>query len=69
MEQNFATAVNKEPFSLKRMFMRCFPFQDFKKEQPTDSFISAVRLQISVNEFKSCRKITLKGLYGEYNRL
>ena len=27
--------------------------------------ISAVRLQISVNDAKACRKITLKGLYGE----
>ncbi len=32
MEQGTATAVNKEQFSFKRMFMRCIPFQDFKKE-------------------------------------
>lgn len=33
MEQNIATAVNKEPFSFKRMFMKCIPFQDtFKKD-------------------------------------
>jgi hypothetical protein len=69
MEQSFATAVNKEPFSLKRMFMRCIPFSEFKKEQSQESFISAIRVQINVNEIKCCRKITLKGLYGEYNRL
>ncbi len=27
--------------------------------------ISAVRLQISINDVKGCRKITLKGLYGD----
>ena len=27
--------------------------------------ISAIRLQISVNEAKCCRKIALKGLYGD----
>jgi len=26
MEQTIATAVNKEPFSLKQLFMKCFPF-------------------------------------------
>jgi hypothetical protein len=26
MESNIATAVKKEPFSLKKMFMRCLPF-------------------------------------------
>lgn len=69
MEQSIATAVNKEPFSIKRMFMRCLPFQEFKKEQQTESFISAIRLQILNNEVKVCRKITLKGLYGEQQRL
>jgi hypothetical protein len=70
MESNIATAVNKEPFSLKRMFLRCIPFSsESKKEQPTDSLISAVRLQISVNEAKCCRKITVKGLYGDNARL
>ena len=28
MEQSIATAVNKEPFSLKKMFMKCLPFQE-----------------------------------------
>jgi hypothetical protein len=66
MESNLATAVNKEPFSIKRMFLRCLPFSgDSKKEQPNESTISAVRLQISVNEAKCCRKITVKGLYGD----
>ena len=30
-----------------------------------NSPISAVRLQITVNDVKGCRKITLKGLYGD----
>ena len=74
MEQTIATAVNKEPFSLKRMFMRCFPFVEGGKGSlggnlTQDSPISAVRLQISVNDIKGCRKITLKGLYGDIDLL
>ncbi|CDW76663.1 UNKNOWN [Stylonychia lemnae] len=69
MEQSLATAVNKEPFSIKKMFMRCIPFSDGKNSQQNDSFISAIRIQISVNEQKCCRKIHLKGLYGEITRL
>ncbi len=69
MEQTSATAVNKEPFSIKKMFMRCIPFSDYKKEQPTESFISAIKLEISVNEVKCCRKIKLKGVYGSFSRL
>ena len=42
---------------------------DAKREQATDSLISAIRLQISVNEIKCCRKIALKGLYGDNARL
>jgi len=30
-----------------------------------ESSISAVRLQINVNDTKGCRKITLKGIYGD----
>ena len=44
MEQSIATAVNKEPFSIKRMFLRCIPFGVDKLEQPNESSISAVRL-------------------------
>lgn len=69
MEQGTATAVNKEQFSIKRMFMRCLPFQDFKREQPSDSPISAIKLEIRVNEIKVCRKIILKGIYGEFHRI
>jgi hypothetical protein len=70
MEQTIATAVNKEPFSIKRMFMRCIPFSaDFKQRDQNESFISAIRLQLSVNEVKCCRKIALKGLYGDHTRL
>lgn len=35
------------------------------KSDHNSSSISAVRLQISVNEIKCCRKVTLKGVYGD----
>ena len=35
----------------------------------SDSPISAVRLQITVNDVKGCRKIALKGLYGDQELL
>ena len=79
MEQTIATAVNKEPFSLRKMFLKCLP--SFQQQDTTkgamggsrpsqgnltnNSPISAVRLQITVNDVKGCRKITLKGLYGD----
>jgi hypothetical protein len=67
MEPNNATSVNKEPFSLKKMFMRCNPFSN--QAETSNNSISAIKLQIQVNEVKCCRKITLKGLYGENNKL
>ena len=69
MEQGTATAVNKEQFSFKRMFMKCIPFHDHKKDAPTDSMISAIKMEIRVNETKCCRKISVKGVYGDYGRL
>ena len=67
MEQTIATAVNKEPFSLRKMFLKCLPFAEGKGSgnMTNNSPISAVRLQITVNDVKGCRKITLKGLYGD----
>lgn len=66
MEENIATAVNKEPFSLRKMFLKCLPFVENKNGGlQTNSPISAVRLYILVNDIKGCRKITLKGLYGD----
>ena len=68
MEQTIATAVNKEPFSLRKMFLKCLPFADAKgggDNMTSHSPISAVRLQITVNDIKGSRKITLKGLYGD----
>ena len=67
MEQTIATAVNKEPFSLRKMFLKCLPFAEAKGNgnMTNNSPISAVRLQITVNDVKGCRKITLKGLYGD----
>ena len=45
MEQTIATAVNKEPFSLRKMFLKCLPFTDGKDGNMTSgSPISAVRL-------------------------
>lgn len=69
MDQNIATAVNKEPFSIKKILQRCIPFSDIKRESTSDSQISAVRLSLSVNEVKCCRKVGLKGLYGDNNKL
>lgn len=70
MEANLATAVNKEPFSFRKMFLRCLPFNsDSKHETPNEATISAIRLQITVNEAKCCRKIAVKGLYGDQVRL
>ena len=66
MDQTIATAVNKEPFSIKQMLLKCFPFTEKGTRQDSkESPISAVRLQLSVNDLKGCRKITLKGLYGD----
>lgn len=31
--------------------------------------MSAIRILISVNEAKSCRKVTIKGLYGNYHSI
>jgi hypothetical protein len=65
MEQTMATAVNKEPISFKRMFFNCLPFQSKdQKQEGADACISAVRLQISFNDAKNCRKVIVKGLYG-----
>ena len=45
MEATLATAVNKEPFSFRKMFLRCLPFNtDSKREAPTEAMISAIRL-------------------------
>ena len=41
MESNLATAVNKEPFSLKRLFLRCLPFStEAKKEKKHTTLLS-----------------------------
>ena len=66
MEERIATAVNKEPFSIKKMFMRCLPLgASSTSSGGTSSAITALRCQIGVNDVKGCRKITLKGLYGD----
>ena len=65
MEQTIATAVNKEPFSLRKMFLKCLPQFDKGGNMTSESPISAVRLHITINDVKGCRKIFLKGLYGD----
>ena len=70
MDQTIATAVNKEPFSLKRMFLKCLPFNEGRGgNMSSNSPISAVRLHIMINDVKGCRKIALKGLYGDSDLL
>ena len=70
LEQTIATAVYKEPLSIKRMFLKCLPFASDKGGNIMNSSpISALRLHISVNDVKGCRKITLKGLYGDSDLL
>lgn len=64
LEQTIATAVSKEPFSIRKMFLKCLPFADCGRSMGS-SPISAVRLQIMVNDVKGCRKIIVKGLYGD----
>ena len=63
-DENIATAVNKEPFSFKKMLARCFP-----ANKHSEDMISAVRMLLAVNDQKGCRKVTLKGLYGDYDLL
>ncbi len=62
-EDNVATAVSKDQFSFKKLFSRCFPSS--KQEEDGDSAVCAIKLHISVNDTKGCRRITLKGLSGE----
>jgi hypothetical protein len=64
-EEAYATAVLKQTFSFKKLLFNWLPV--FGGEDSEDGSISAVRILISVNEAKSCRKITLRGLYGNYN--
>ena len=42
-------------------------FDSVQSGANTASTISAIRLNITVNEVKCCRKISLKGVYGDPN--
>lgn len=64
-EDAFSTAVFKEAFSLKSYIFKCIPVWGNSE----DDSVSAVRVFISVNEEKSCRKVTLKGLYGNFKTI
>ena len=61
LEGDSSTAVYKEPFSFKKLIFKCIPVLGDDDE---DS-VSAVRINLAVDESKGCRKITLKGLYGK----
>jgi hypothetical protein len=65
MDQTIATAVNKEKISVMQMLLKCLPFGE-RGAKEHESTISAVRLQLSVNDVKGCRKVALKGLYGDH---
>jgi len=56
-EENFATAVYRKFFSIKN-FMSFF-----RKNKETDC-ITAIKLEISLNETTCFRQVKLKGLYG-----
>jgi len=52
------------------MLMNCLPVKQGQQRRgdgnmTNESPISAVRLQITINDVKGCRKIYLKGLYGD----
>ena len=66
-KESYATAVFKEPFSFKKFIFKCVPV--FGEDGDEDGSVSAIRILISVNEAKSCRKICLQGLYGNYAAL
>lgn len=48
---------------MKKFFFKCLPVFGSSED---DTNVSAMRIMVTVNESKSCRKITLKGLYGNY---
>ena len=52
-----------------KMLENCLPVKNSQqrkidKNMTDEAPISAIRLQITVNDVKGCRKIFLKGLYG-----
>lgn len=55
-EENFSTAVYRKCCSIKRVLSLCCPVQDHN--------ITAVKLEVSLNEAKCVRQIKVKGVYG-----
>lgn len=54
------------------MFMKCLPVSaggTRPGKGNADAGMSAVRLQIQVNDTKGCRKVTVKGIYGDKEAL
>ena len=60
-EANFATSVYKAPFSFKNIFKKCLP----PRNGPAGQSLSAIRLQIMIDEQSQLKKIFLKSLYGD----
>ena len=61
-DSNFGTCVEKEQQSFKQWLFKCLPV--FGSDKGDDDQLTAIRIMVSVNETKSCRKIILKGLKG-----
>ena len=56
-EENFSMAVYRKCCSIKKMLSLCFNVQD-------DSIMTAIKLEITLNEIKCLREIKVKGVYG-----
>jgi len=57
IEERYTTAIHKKRCSLKYLFSFCF--SRFKNDT-----ITAVKMEIELDEIKCLRRITIKGLYG-----
>ena len=68
MEELLATAVYREPFSLKKLFSYCLPSKGRNSGRAgsasSSSMVSAIKLHIHVSESTLSRKIYVKGFYG-----
>ena len=62
-EANFVTAVHKQNQTVGSMLKRCFGGKGAQQS------LSAVRLQIMVDESTQMKKVVLKSLYGCQERL
>lgn len=58
-EENYSTAVYRKFFSIKKILSCCFTVN-------IDDDITAVKLEVLLNEEKCVRQVRLKGLYGVF---